>query len=128
MSRRRHRTVVQPGEACRRALRPGGRLLIANLASFNTAAMQLGWVPMPDGELRFCFDDYLDERAAWVAWRGIRVRNWHRPLGAYMSRLLEQGMILTHFSEPEPTGGEPDRRQRYRRAPWFLIMEWGKPL
>jgi SAM-dependent methyltransferase len=110
-----------------RVLRPGGTLLIANLTSFNTAGMELGRQLGPDGERRFCFDHYLEERAAWVEWRGIRIQNWHRPLSAYMSLLLGHGLILQHFSEPGPTGGDPKRADRYRRAPWFLVMEWKRP-
>jgi hypothetical protein len=34
---------------------------------------------LADGELQFCIDHYLEERAQWVEWRGIRIRNWHRP-------------------------------------------------
>ena len=26
-----------------------------------------------------------------------------------------------------PTGGDPIRVDRYRRAPWFHVMEWWKP-
>ena len=109
------------------ALRPGGSLLIANLTSFNTAGMPEGWRRGEDGTARFCIDHYLDERAVWAAWHGIRIQNWHRPLGTYMSLFLDRGLILRHFSEPEPTGGDPQRIERYRRVPWFHIMEWQKP-
>jgi len=107
-----------------RVLRPGGSLLIANLTSFNTAAQpslgaRLGFRP--------AVDRYFDERPEWVSWRGIRVQNWHRPLGTYMALLLEQGLELRHFAEPSPYAGNPLRIARYRRAPWFLIMEWQKP-
>jgi SAM-dependent methyltransferase len=111
-----------------RVLRPGGTLLIANLTSFNTAAATGGWKPDATGHQRFAIDHYLTERAEWVAWRGVRVRNWHRPLSSYMTLLLEQGLTLTHFDEPAPTGGAVQRVARYRRVPWFLIMEWRKPL
>ena len=110
-----------------KALRPGGTLLIANLTSFNTAGMPDGWSEDRDGSTRFCIDDYLTERAVWVAWRGIRVLNWHRPLEAYVSLFLNSGLELRHFSEPAPVGGDPQRAERYRRVPWFLIMEWQKP-
>jgi 2-polyprenyl-3-methyl-5-hydroxy-6-metoxy-1,4-benzoquinol methylase len=57
-------------------LRPGGTLLIANLTSFNTAGMPDGWSQDSGGELRFHIDHYLEERAVWVGWRGIRIQNW----------------------------------------------------
>jgi hypothetical protein len=44
-----------------------------------------------------------------------------------MALLLGQGLVLTHFAEPSPYGGDPASVERYRRAPWFLIMEWRKP-
>jgi SAM-dependent methyltransferase len=109
-----------------RVLRPGGVLLIANLQSFNTAAGPDGWTADSDGIQRFSIDHYLDERVQWVAWAGIRVQNWHRPLGTYMQALLGAGFKLRHFAEPEPVGGDPDKAERYRRAPYFLLMEWQK--
>lgn len=114
-----------------RVLRPGGTLLIANLTSFNTAGTgarsDLGTTVGEDGSFRYSLDGYLDERAEWVEWRGIRIVNWHRPLETYMSLLLGQGLVLTHFAEPSPSGGDPVTVDRYRRAPWFFIMEWRKP-
>jgi SAM-dependent methyltransferase len=110
-----------------RVLRPGGALLIANLNSFNTAGPPTGWVRDADGERRFFIDQYLQERAQWISWNGIRIQNWHRPLSTYMSVLLEQGLELRHFSEPAPVGGEPEKAAHYKRVPYFLIMEWRKP-
>ncbi|MCD9007492.1 class I SAM-dependent methyltransferase [Luteimonas sp. XNQY3] len=110
-----------------RVLRPGGMLLIANLTSFSTASTTGGWSTDEAGEPQFCIDRYLDERDVWVEMRGIRIRNWHRPLGTYMRLLLDQGLILRHFDEPVPYGGDPDRVDRYRRVPWLLMMEWEKP-
>lgn len=109
------------------ALRPGGTLLIANLTSFNTAGPPDGWTKDKSGTLRFPIDHYLEERAAWVAWRGIRVLNWHRPLSTYMTLLLGHGLVLRHFAEPTPTGGDPAKAERYRRVPYFHVMEWAKP-
>lgn len=72
-----------------------------------TVAVGGGWAKGGDGEARFCIDRYLEERAEWVAWRGIRIHNWHRPLSRYMSLLLGQGLNLRHFSEPIPSVGHP---------------------
>ena len=109
------------------SLRPGGTLLIANLTSFSTANMPDGWKADEGGQPRFSIDHYLEERAVWVSWRGIRVQNWHRPLGTYMALLLGNGLELRHFSEPAPNGGDPGKADRYRRVPYFHIMEWRKP-
>jgi SAM-dependent methyltransferase len=108
------------------ALRPAGTLLIANLNPFNTAGMPDGWTKDSSGVARFSIDHYLDERAVWVEWRGIRIRNWHRPLSTYISLFLWHGLELRHFSEPAPTGGDPKKADRYRRVPYFHIMEWRK--
>jgi SAM-dependent methyltransferase len=105
------------------ALRPGGSLLIANLNSFSTAG---GWIADVEGQSRFCIDHYLEERAIWGEWRGIRVQNLHRPMSVYMTALLARGLELRHFEEPAPVGGDPAMGTRYRRAPWFHVMEWGK--
>lgn len=107
----------------RRVVRPGGAVLVANLQSFNTASVHLGWTREPDGARRFCIDHYMDERAVLTEWRGISITNWHRPMSAYMQGFLDQGFILRHFAEPEPTTGG-DKADRYRRVPNFLIMEW----
>ncbi|KAF0178298.1 MAG: class I SAM-dependent methyltransferase [Hyphomonadaceae bacterium] len=111
-----------------RVLAPGGRLLVASLNGFNTAGLELGWVRDASGERPyFAMDNYLQERAVWTEWRGIRIINHHRPLGAYMQLFLGQGLVLTHFSEPAPTPDAPaEKAARYRRAPWFCVMAWEK--
>jgi SAM-dependent methyltransferase len=112
-----------------RVLKPGGSLLIANLNSFNTACGDTGWMKDSCGKkLHYPLDNYLDERAMWVEYRGIRIVNHHRPLSAYLSTLLEAGLRLVYFDEPAPTPDtSPARTKTYRRAPWFLVMEWVKP-
>jgi len=108
-------------------LQPGGTLLIANLNSFNTAGQPDGWTRDREGEMRFAIDHYMDERPIWVSWSGIRVQNWHRPLGTYMTLLLDHGLQLRLFIEPAPVGGDPGRNAIHRRVPYFHIMEWQKP-
>lgn len=115
-----------------RVLAPGGKLLIANLNSFNTAgdgSSELGWARNAHGDkLSFRFDRHLDPRAYWIEYRGIRVRNHHRPLSAYMDALLGSGLQLNFFDEPTPVAGAPEpKASNYRRAPHFLVMEWVKP-
>ncbi len=110
-----------------RVLTPGGSLLIANLNSFATAAGSNGWIEDEAGNpVYYPIDTYLEERADWVTWRGIRIQNWHRPFSAYMRELLSLGLELVFFDEPAPHGGSADRAERYHRAPWFHVMEWRK--
>jgi SAM-dependent methyltransferase len=111
-----------------RVLKPGGSLLIANLTGFTSACAARGWVRDEAGRrLHFPVDHYLDEFSFWLEWAGIRIENWHRPLAAYMAALFGSGLHLTFFSEPEPVSGEASRREDYRRAPWFVVMEWRRP-
>lgn len=111
----------------RRIVRPGGRVLVANLQGFNTAAVPQGWTREPDGTRRFCIDHYLEERPVLTEWRGISIINWHRPLSIYMTALLDHGFTLRHFSEPGPTT-DGDKADRYRRIPNFMVMEWERGL
>lgn len=107
-----------------RVLRPGGTLLVANLNGFGTCGR---WINDAEGRPQhFVMDRYLDERPERVGWRGIDIVNWHRPLSAYMRLFLRAGLLLRHFDEPAPTG-DSVKADRYRRAPWHLIMEWEKP-
>lgn len=111
-----------------RVLKPGGTLLVANLTGFSSARARDGWQRDLLGRPKyFAMDRYLEARAKWEEWRGIRIINWHRPLKDYMQWFLAQGLVLTHFDEPAPAGGDPSRADRYRRAPWYVIMEWRKP-
>ena len=111
-----------------RVLAPGGSLLAANLTGMSTAVAGNGWVTGDDGAPRhWPIDRYLEEFPLRSEWSGISVVNWHRPLSAYMSAFLEAGLELAFFDEPWPRGGDPERQARYRRAPWFLVMEWRAP-
>ncbi len=109
------------------AIRPGGTLLIANLNGFNTAGMPASWRWSPTGERYFAIDHYLEERPVPAVWSGIDVVNHHRPMMRYMQALLGQGLQLVHFDEPAPTGGPAEKADRYRRVPYFNIMEWALP-
>ena len=112
-----------------RVLRPGGALLIANLNSFNTACADTGWIKGSDGKrLYYPVDNYLEERAMRIEYRGIRITNYHRPLSAYLGELLAAGLRLIYFDEPAPAADlRESKAASYRRVPWFLVMEWVKP-
>ena len=111
-----------------RVLTPGGTLLIANLTSMSTGNAEGGWVMNESGQLlHWPIDHYLEESSMRSEWSGISIINWHRPLSAYMSALLDAGLRLVFFDEPEPLNGETERQERYRRMPWYLLMEWRSP-
>ena len=111
-----------------RVLAPRGALLVANLTSFVTPCADVGWVYDEQGrKLHYPVDGYLEERGVWLAYKGIRVVNYHRPLSAYMSALLAAGLKLTYFDEPAPVAGAPEESaESYRRVPWLMTMEWEK--
>jgi len=111
-----------------RVMTVGGTLLIANLNSFNTASGSQGWVKDESGRrLHYPIDNYLQERAFWIEYRGIRVVNHHRPLSSYLTALLDAGLILRYFDEPAPSSDPPaSRAAAYARVPWFMVMEWTK--
>jgi SAM-dependent methyltransferase len=111
-----------------RVLKPGGSLLIANLTGFASAGAAQGWVKDADGRsLHFPVDNYLEEAPFWFEWAGIRIENWHRPLAAYMETFLKCGLQLRFFSEPDSVSGGEQHRARFRRVPWFVVMEWQRP-
>lgn len=111
-----------------RVLRPGGTLLIANLNGFCTAGEELGWECDESGRrLHFRLDRYAEIRPAHVAWKGIRITNWHRPMGWYFQALLGAGLELAAFEEPMPWGGPDDAVSAYRRVPYAHVMVWRKP-
>lgn len=117
-------TAIQEAE---RVIRPGGTILIANLASFFTSNGTTGWVKDNDGHDHHPLGTYLEEKGNWCEWDGLRIRNWHRPLSTYMSALLNAGLTLTYFDEPQPSGGPEGLVKRYYQTPFTMMMEWRKP-
>lgn len=74
-------------------------------------------------------DHYFDEIGERVAWSGIDVCNWHRPLEAYVQAFLECGLILDRFIEPRPSEQQVAERPaiaEHLRVPNFLAMRWCK--
>ena len=107
-----------------RVLAPGGRLLLANLASHNSAGR---WLKDESGDpVGYLIDRYLEERPIRQQWQGIDIVNWHRPLSTYMRLFLGSGLRLTWFDEPAPADGEDPTAGKFVRAPWFVVMEWRK--
>jgi SAM-dependent methyltransferase len=111
-----------------RVLRPGGFFLVANLSAFATSSD--GWVRDASGtRLYKRVDQYLSERAVTLEGQGMRFRNWHRPLEAYMDAFLGAGLILRRFHEPTPdeTLRGDQRFEGDFRLPDFVVMLWQVP-
>lgn len=112
-----------------RVLKPGGRMVIGNLAPHASTSAQ-GWVRDANGKkLYYPIDRYSDEFAQVVEWAGIRVVNYHRPLNAYMQSFLGEGLVLREYLEPVPTeeqaAANPELEYE-RRAPYLVAMLWEK--
>jgi hypothetical protein len=50
----------------------------------------------------------------------------NRTFSRYIQLLLAAGLQLVYFDEPTPIGGEATKAERYRRSPYFHIMELQK--
>ena len=110
-----------------RALRPGGHLLIANIQGYNTACDPEGFVKHADGSRTITMERYLQDYGREVAWKGIHIVNYHRPLSRYITVLLGLGLQLRVFEEPPAHSGDPARVAQYNAFPWFHLMLWEKP-
>ncbi|MDX2110216.1 MAG: class I SAM-dependent methyltransferase [Verrucomicrobiota bacterium] len=110
-------------------LKPGGKLVVANLTSFATATTT-GWARGADREkLHWTMDHYMMERGVWADWCGIRIINHHRPLSAYMKAFLGCGLVLEFFDEPVPTAEQlsfAPSLDDSSKKPDFVVMRWRK--
>ena len=116
-----------------RVMRPGAPMLIANLTPHVTARPRnwVGegshWIFDEDGTAKYiAIDDMQVERANVVSWKGIRMVNYHRPLSAYMTALLDAGMVLERFEDPPFTGPDEETKDKFTRVPWAFMMVWRK--
>ena len=65
-----------------------------------------------------------------LEWSGMRIRNWHRPLSAYLDAYLGAGLMLRRFLEPVPEDlslRDDPRFEDWFRVPNFDVMLWQKP-
>lgn len=115
-----------------RVLKPGGHLVIANLHAHATArpadlsAKESSWMARTNKPAVYVIDDMMEERGQEVAWSGLRIVNYHRPLSAYMQALLALDLELIAFQDPPYTGKNDGLATRYRRMPWAFQMVWKK--
>jgi ubiquinone/menaquinone biosynthesis C-methylase UbiE len=110
-----------------RVLKPNGDLIIANLTAMNTAGSEFGWQKDECSKPKYyAIDNYMYEKSNWEEWRGIKIKNYHRPLSFYMKSFLDNNLSLKHFEEPIPIGGGDDFINHIKRMPWYVIMKWRK--
>jgi ubiquinone/menaquinone biosynthesis C-methylase UbiE len=114
-----------------RVLKPGGRLLAANISFVSASqAENGGWRRDEAGERIYVpIDHYAEETSAVYEWAGLRLRNYHRPLSGYMRAYLGAGLLLREFLEPVPDErwrSVPEYSGAFR-VPWFNVMLWERP-
>ena len=111
-----------------RVVRPGGCALIANLNSWVTAAQikGRGFVRNKPGHSTMTVAKYLTPNWYWAEWRGVKIKNWHRPVSQYIREALQAGLRLEDFQEPLADVGWA-RSESYNHAPYFWLQLWGKP-
>src|SRR5688572_22783155 len=86
-----------------RVLKSGGRAVFANLQPFATTSMT-GWHRDKKGHrLHYPVDRYVDEYPAIARFKGIEIRQYHRPMGHIMRAFFDAGFNLREFLEPVPT-------------------------
>ncbi len=111
-----------------RVMKPGGQFVACNVNTIVGPAC--AWIKDDSGEKRhWPLDNYAFESGSVVSWCGITIVNYHRPLSAYMSSLLGNGLRLETFLEPVPTPEALAERPQLRdglRVPNFWIMVWSK--
>lgn len=102
-----------------RVLKPAGELIVVSLSNFASATE--GWIKGPGGrKLYRKVDRYMEHFGIDVEWRGIRIRNYHRPLSYILGLFLERGFVLTRFLEPLPPSEDRNYADEFR-APNFQI-------
>jgi SAM-dependent methyltransferase len=116
---------------CVRVLAPGSRLLVANLGFTSCALPGREWARDESGKkLHKQLDHYASEFEQILAWSGIRISNWHRPLSSYMQAYLAHGLALREFLEPVPEDQslrDDPWWEDFFRVPDFNVMLWEKP-
>lgn len=112
-----------------RVLKPGGKCVIVNSTGMNTATNRF-WEWNEAGERTAWLVEHYGTRQRVVAeWNGIRVHNYHRPLGTYFTHCLNSGFQLRHYDEQIPTEAELAANPElapHLICPCFNIQVWQK--
>ena len=58
-----------------------------------------------------------------LEWRGIRIKNYHRPLSYVLGLFLNHGFVLMRFIEPLPDLSDPYYDEEWR-VPNFQIYSF----
>jgi SAM-dependent methyltransferase len=112
-----------------RVLRPGGRLIVANLHPMRSATG--AWQTADDGTKQHAIlDRYLDEGERRWKMMGVEFTNFHRTLSTYVRSYRDSGFTIEEITEPTV---QKDGLMRYPeledelRVPNFIIFVLKKP-
>jgi len=107
-----------------RVCRQGGQVVVATIS--NLASTSAEWVKDGGGRRLYrTVDRYMECFSMWVAWKGIEIENYHRPLSRTLQAHLDAGLELTHFLEPLPAPDSPYYADEFR-VPTFQVMAFRK--
>lgn len=112
-----------------RILKPGGRCLVINCTSMNTASDSLWLRDENNNKIAWRVESYGRAHQVTSEWSGIKINNYHRPLTDYLQSFLKQGFQLLDYLEPVPTDGQIEAEPNmatYLIVPFFNIHHWRK--
>ncbi len=102
-----------------RLLKPNGQLIIVTLS--NMASCTDGWYKDENGKKLFrTVDRYMEHFSMNLAWSGLEITNYHRPLSYVLGLFLNHSFVLTKLIEPLPPK-EDDYYSEEFRCPTFQI-------
>jgi hypothetical protein len=111
-------------------IKPGAKLVVANITSMRTASEGM-WLRDEDGDkLAWRVEFYSEERGIVSEWQNMTILNYHRPLANYFRAFLDAGFILEDFQEPVPDEAFLLRYphfEDFHKCPNFNLFVWRKP-
>ena len=111
-----------------RVLKPGGRMLVANLSPMATAAFKGPWLRDEKGrKLHYMLDDYTTEGARLLPFGPKhKLTNYHRMFSTTVNAFIDAGLMVKRIHEPTPNETQRKRRpgtEDLFRVPIFIIYE-----
>lgn len=107
-----------------RVCKPGGKIVVVTLS--NMASTTDNWVKDEAGNRLYrIVDRYMECFPLRLAWGGIEITNFHRPLSRTVGLFTQSGCVLTGLFEPLPEQGSKNYRDEHR-CPTFQILVFRK--